>query len=39
MLHTYSQFDRVRARHYLWNQKCPNRAKARGIPFTGLSKA
>ena len=38
-LHTYSQFDRIRARHELWNEKYPHRAKARGIPFTGLSNA
>jgi arylsulfatase len=37
MLHTYSQFDRIRARHDLWKEKYPNRKKARGIPFTGLS--
>jgi arylsulfatase A-like enzyme len=39
MVHTYSQFDRIRARHELWIEKYPNRAKARGIPFTGLSNA
>jgi arylsulfatase A-like enzyme len=35
-LHTYSQFDRIRARHELWIKKYPNRPKARGVPFTGL---
>ena len=39
MVHTYSQFDRIRARHDLWNQKYPHRKKARGIPFTGLTNA
>ncbi|MGI9667515.1 MAG: sulfatase-like hydrolase/transferase [Acidimicrobiia bacterium] len=39
MVHTYSQFDRIRARHELWNEKYPHRDKARGIPFTGLSNA
>jgi arylsulfatase A-like enzyme len=39
MVHTYSQFDRIRARHELWIDKYPHRPKARGIPFTGLANA
>ena len=39
MLHTYSQFDRMRARHDLWNEKYPHRPKARGMPLTGLTNA
>jgi arylsulfatase len=39
MIHTYAQFDRIRARHELWIDKYPNRPKARGIPLTGLSNA
>jgi arylsulfatase A-like enzyme len=37
MVHTYSAFDRMRARHDLWIEKYPHRAKARGVSFTGLS--
>jgi arylsulfatase A-like enzyme len=39
MVHNYSQFDRIRARHELWIEKYPHRPKARGIPFTGISNA
>ena len=39
MLHTYSQFDRIRARHDLWNGQYPHRPKARGMPLTGLTNA
>lgn len=37
MLHTYEQFNRIKARHDLWIRKYPHHPKARGIPFTGLS--
>ena len=33
------QWDRILARHELWKQKYPNKAKARGIPFTGIENA
>jgi hypothetical protein len=39
MLHTSSQFDRMRALHELWNEKYPHRPKARGMPLTGLTNA
>ena len=31
--------DSIKARHDLWKQRYPDRKKAKGIPFTGLSNA
>jgi arylsulfatase len=39
LIHTSSQFNRIRARHELWMQRYPNRPKARGVPFTGIANA
>ena len=39
MIHTQGQFNRMRARHELMKRKYPDKKKAYGIPYTGLSNA
>ncbi len=39
LIHFSAQFERMRMRHEMWIKKYPNRPKARGIPFTGISNA
>ncbi len=39
MIHTQGQFNRMRARHELMKKKYPDKPKAHGIPYTGLSNA
>jgi len=39
MIHTQGQFNRMRARHELMKNKYPDKKKAFGIPYTGLSNA
>ena len=39
LIHTQGQFNRMRARHELMKRKYPDRKKAYGIPYTGLSNA
>ncbi|MEE8452939.1 MAG: sulfatase-like hydrolase/transferase [Thermoguttaceae bacterium] len=39
LIHTSSQFGRMKSRHELWKQEYPDQRRARGIPFTGLSNA
>ena len=38
-IHTQGQFNRMRARHELMKRKYPDKPKAYGIPYTGLSNA
>lgn len=37
MIHTQGQFNRMRSRHELMKKKYPDRDKAFGVPYTGLS--
>ncbi len=39
LIHTQGQFNRMRARHELMKRKYPDKPKAYGIPYTGLSNA
>ena len=39
MIHTQGQFNRMRARHELMKKKYPDKKKAFGIPYTGLTNA
>ncbi|TWU04148.1 Arylsulfatase precursor [Symmachiella macrocystis] len=39
LIHTQGQFNRMRARHELMKKKYPDKKKAYGIPYTGLSNA
>jgi len=39
LIHTQGQFNRMRARHELMKKKYPDKPKAYGIPYTGLSNA
>ena len=39
LIHTQGQFNRMRARHELMKKKYPDKPKAHGIPYTGLSNA
>ncbi len=39
MIHTQGQFNRMRARHELMKKKYPDKKKAYGVPYTGLSNA
>ncbi len=39
LIHTQGQFNRMRARHELMKQRYPDKPKAYGIPYTGLSNA
>jgi arylsulfatase len=39
LIHTQGQFNRMRARHELMKRKYPDKKKAYGIPYTGLSNA
>ena len=39
MIHTQGQFNRMRARHELMKKKYPDKKKAYGIPYTGISNA
>ena len=39
LIHTQGQFNRMRARHELMKKKYPDRSKAYGIPYTGISNA
>ncbi|MHC4712871.1 MAG: sulfatase-like hydrolase/transferase [Planctomycetota bacterium] len=39
LIHTQGQFNRMRARHELFKKKYPDKPKAHGIPYTGLSNA
>ena len=39
MIHTQGQFNRMRARHELMKKKYPDKEKAHGIPYTGISNA
>lgn len=39
LIHTQGQFNRMRARHELMKNKYPDKSKAHGIPYTGLSNA
>jgi arylsulfatase len=39
LIHTQGQFNRMRARHELMKHKFPDKAKAHGVPYTGLSNA
>jgi arylsulfatase len=39
LIHTQGQFNRMRARHELMKNEYPDRPKAHGIPYTGLSNA
>jgi arylsulfatase A-like enzyme len=39
MIHTQGQFNRMRARHELMKKKYPDKKKAYGIPYTGLTNA
>lgn len=39
LIHTQGQFNRMRSRHELMKKKYPDKSKAYGIPYTGLSNA
>lgn len=39
LIHTQGQFNRMRARHELMKKKYPDKKKAYGIPYTGISNA
>jgi arylsulfatase len=39
LIHTQGQFNRMRARHELMKRKFPDKDKAYGVPYTGLSNA
>ena len=39
LIHTQGQFNRMVARHQLFKKKYPDKANAKGIPYTGLSNA
>jgi arylsulfatase len=39
LIHTQGQFNRMRARHELMKKRYPDKKKAYGIPYTGLSNA
>lgn len=39
LIHTQGQFNRMRARHELMKRKYPDKPKAYGIPYTGISNA
>lgn len=39
LIHTQGQFNRMRARHELMKKKYPDKPRAHGIPYTGLSNA
>jgi arylsulfatase len=39
LIHTQGQFNRMRARHELMKRKYPDKPKAYGVPYTGLSNA
>ena len=39
LIHTQGQFNRMRARHELMKKKYPDKEKAHGIAYTGLSNA
>ena len=39
MIHTQGQFNRMRARHELMKKEYPDKNKAYGIPYTGISNA
>jgi len=39
LIHTQGQFNRMRARHELFEKKYPDVPNAHGIPYTGLSNA
>lgn len=39
MIHTQGQFNRMRVRHELLKNKYPDKPKAYGIPYTGISNA
>jgi arylsulfatase len=39
LIHTQGQFNRMRARHDLMKRKFPDKDKAHGVPYTGLSNA
>jgi arylsulfatase len=39
LLHFKEPFRRMRARHELWTQKCPDRKAAQGPAYTGISNA
>ena len=39
LIHTQGQFNRMRVRHELMKNKYPDKKKAYGIPYTGLSNA
>ena len=39
LIHTQGQFNRMRARHELMKKKYPDKRKAYGIPYTGLTNA
>ena len=39
LIHTQGQFNRMRARHELMKKKYPDKEKAYGVPYTGLSNA
>ena len=39
LIHTQGQFNRLRARHELMKKKYPDKPKAYGIPYTGISNA
>ncbi len=39
LIHTQGQFNRMRARHELMKKKYPDKPKAYGIPYTGLTNA
>ncbi len=39
LIHTQGQFNRMRARHELMKKKYPDKNKAHGIPYTGLTNA
>ncbi|MGI9293040.1 MAG: hypothetical protein ACR2PS_03585 [Pseudomonadales bacterium] len=39
LIHTQGQFSRMRARHELMKKKYPDKKKAYGVPYTGLSNA
>ena len=39
LIHTQGQFNRMRARHELMKKKYPDKNKAYGVPYTGLSNA